>query len=111
MRIDRVTSPASESSSASGRTSVPRSFHHPAVHIAERMRRDERRGIELAHDGLHLADLQPRDDAEENLLVLAAEAAAALVDGHAAAEIREDPCADFAAPAGHDRDRGELLDA
>src|SRR4029079_12884306 len=83
----------------------------PAAHVGERVLDDEGGRIEAVDDADDATDLEARDDAVEDLPVLAALAATRLVDGHAAAEIVEQRAADRRAGRRHDGDRRELLDA
>src|SRR6185503_18403795 len=83
----------------------------PAAHVGERVLDDEGGRIEAVDDADDPTDLEARDDAVEDLTILAALAAARLVDGHAAAEIVEQRAADRRAGRRHDGDRRELLDA
>src|SRR3954470_24269393 len=85
--------------------------HDTAADVGERMLDDERGRIEAIDDAHDAADLQPGHDAVDHLAILAALAAAGLVDGDAAAEIAEQRALDRGARVRHDGDRGELLDA
>src|SRR6478736_1363319 len=82
-----------------------------ALGPGERVRDDERAGVLGVDDRFHLADLEARDDAVEDLLLGARQPAVSLEDGDAALQLAGDPLADRRAPRGDDRDRRELLEA
>jgi hypothetical protein len=62
-------------------------LHHAAFGAGQRMEDDKCTFVEFAHDRLHLADLQPGDDAVEDFLFGAAHAAVPAIDGDTASEI------------------------
>src|SRR5919197_4870641 len=80
-----------------------------ALDVGQRVHDDEGRLINLADDALDLADLEPRDDAEEDVLLGVGPAAPPLVDGHAAGQVADDRLPDLLAPLGDDDDRRVLL--
>src|SRR5262245_26804325 len=86
-------------------------FHDAAVDAAERMRHDERLRIQVVRDLLHPANLEPRDNAIQNLALLAALAAGARVDRHAAAEPTDNLLPNPCALGRDDRDRCIFFDA
>src|SRR5689334_8444785 len=82
-----------------------------AVHVRERVNDDEGRGVVLLDERADAADLQARDDAEEDVLLGVRPAAAPLVDRHAAREVADDGLAYLLAALRHDDDGRVLLDA
>src|SRR5919198_6557197 len=80
-----------------------------ALDVGQRVDDDEGRSVKLADDALDLADLEPRDDAEEDVLLGVGPAAPPLVDGHAAPQVAGDGLPDLLAPFGDDEDGRVLL--
>src|SRR5919197_1991170 len=82
-----------------------------APHIRQRMRNDERAGIECLDDAHEAAYLEARDDAVEDQAIGVGGAAAAAEDGDAAREFADDSLPDDLTLIRDDGDRGEFLDA
>src|SRR4030095_16117210 len=88
-----------------------RPLRDTAVDIDERMRHDERIWIDSMRNRLHLADLEPRDDAVQNVLFGVAQSAVPVVDRHAPLERSGDFVPYRIAFARHDRHRRIFLEA
>src|SRR5437667_3707242 len=84
---------------------------HSALGAGQWVKDDERSGVEVSYDCPHLADLQPGDDAVQDVLFGAAHAAVTLEDRHTPTKVPGDPFADRAIQIRHDRDGRVLIDA
>src|SRR4051812_16935270 len=60
-----------------------RALDDPAVDVSKCVRHDERVRVERAHDRLHFADFEPRDDAVHHFLIGVRQPAAGAVNRHA----------------------------
>jgi len=88
-----------------------RLLENPALDLGQGMYGDEGRVVEFLGDVQHLADLEPRHDAQQNLLVHAAHPSAPLIDCDAAPQSTGDRLPDGRAALGDDGDGGILLEA
>src|SRR5882672_5622121 len=86
-------------------------LHDATLGSSQRMVDDERFGVEFFDDRLHLANLQPRHHAVQDVLLRAAHAAVALVHRHASSKTASDPVANRRILIRHHGDGGELVDA
>src|SRR2546422_2919091 len=84
---------------------------HSALGAGQWVKDDERAVVEVFYDCPYFADLQPGDDAVQDVLFGAAHAAVTLEDRHAPTKVPYDPFADRGIQIRHDRDGRVLIDA
>src|SRR2546428_13054316 len=88
----------------------PSGLHHAAFSTGERVKDDERSGVDVSDDRSHFPDLEPRHDAVEDVLLRTAHPTVPFIYGDAAAEVPRHALADGGIQIGNDRDGRVLVD-